>query len=163
MTQNNPILWASIVNSPTFKAGMLLALFTSLVWGIFIEVTNALDITYLFTWHLRNNVALLTYSLTALLSVLFSSSILYKGYTNQYWTPIEALVFYAGLLMALLLLSAGFEFIVYGEWQLRNSAWLGWLKNALIIFFTLLLIRLWILEKRFVDAQKLNQNSDHSS
>ncbi len=138
----------SILNTPIFKVMLGVAVLSAFTWGMFLEINRVLGYSHLGTFHYRNNVGLLTYSLTALISALLSGSVLYKGIRENHWSSGDMNVFYGGLLLALVLLLAGMEYLLFGEWEYTGVSLFFLIKNLVLVGLFLFLIRVWRMEKQ---------------
>ncbi len=128
--------------SPLIKASAVLTLVLAFLFGLYLETTMAFNLTPLGFSHLRNNLGLVVYTLIALLFTLFSAAILYRAWRSSRWSAYEAHVFYLGLLMGLLYLMNGVEYVLFGEIRLENPAPYYLIKNLFIFLVVLLLLRI---------------------
>lgn len=137
--------------SPFIKASVILTLVIAFLFGLYLETTIAFNLTPLGFVHLRNNLGLVVYALIALLFTLFSAAILYRAWRLSRWTAYESHVFYLGLLMGLLYLMNGMEYVLFGEVRLENPVPYYLIKNLFIFLVVLLLFRIifweWLRQK----------------
>ncbi|HOJ62037.1 MAG TPA: hypothetical protein PK878_17275 [bacterium] len=128
--------------SPFIKTSAILAIVIAFLFGIYLETTVVFNLNPLGFTHLRNNLGLVVYSLIALLFTLFSAAILYRALQLSRWSAYESHVFYLGLLMGLLYLLNGTEYVLFGEIRLENPVPFYFLKNTLIFAVVILLFRI---------------------
>ncbi len=128
--------------SPTFlKFIFLPALLTAFVGGMFWEINRIILILPASIFHLRNELALLFFSSAALFSATVSAFVLRQGLKDSFWDEGSKLVFYGGLLLALVFLITGLEFLFLGEYHFENQFPFFILRSILLILLIIVLLK----------------------
>lgn len=143
-----PYDWSRLWSTSAFKLALILALVASFCWGVYIEVTQQVREMPLGTLHFRNAMGFVAYTVSALLAVSFSGSVLQKGWRDAEWSRSDSQVFYGGLLLGVILLLSGLEFLFFGEWRFENPFPYAVVKSAAVAGFAVFLLVVWNQERR---------------
>lgn len=135
----------------------VVSLITAFTWGIFLETSLILNQFY-FAWHFRNNFALVTYSLSALLLALLSLGVFYFHLRKSNWSVLQKYLYYIGVIISTLFIITGFEFVLFGEWNLYQFFWLTDIKYLLILVLLIMLMRFWSLEGKDDSTEPEQEN-----
>lgn len=100
-------------NTPVFKWTVITAFISAIVGGVYFELQWFVSILPPGILPLRNYVGLLFFALLALLCVSVSGAVLYQGMKNRNWNDNESVVFYGGIVLALIFLLTGMQFFLF--------------------------------------------------
>ncbi len=99
--------------TPVFKWTVITAFISAIMGGIYFELQWFVSILPPGILPLRNYVGLLFFALLALLCVSVSGAVLFQGMKNRNWNDNESVVFYGGVVLALIFLLTGMQFYLF--------------------------------------------------
>ncbi len=132
----------SILRSPIAIGAAIVGLVDAFVWGLKYEVERIAQSNPLGTYELSYYLGLTSNALLALFLVLTSAVILCNGYKKMQWSSLEQNIFYLGLLLGIVYLMSGFEYLFWMDWQYINPVPFIMVKSAFIGLAVVFLIRM---------------------
>ncbi len=108
-------------------------LLTGFFWGAFFDSIRMMDFYPPGALYMQNSMGILAFSMMGLFCGSISGFVLYRSFKQRHWTAEDALVFYGGMLVGLLCLARGYEYLLYGEWRAEPSALLMTFQSILLV------------------------------
>lgn len=137
--------------APLVKWAGAAAAVCALLWGAYFELGRTVGGASVVMIEFSNYFALAVYSLTALACLLLSGASLQQGMHDREWSEADRLVFQGGLILAAVFFLSGFQYILFGQWQV-NILWLYDLYHFVTIgllfgFLARLIVYEWKMKK----------------
>ena len=133
----------SILLNCIMLAGIVFSIMISFCSGLFFGLSSFDFLEPGVLDHLRNNLGLAVCSFVALFFCMISVFTLFKGIKQSRWTRMESLTFNLGLLLSLIYLMSGLQYLLFAEWMNPHTFYFYFIKTAITFCAIYVLLRMF--------------------
>lgn len=102
---------------PFLKSMALAVLFGAMLWGIYIHAGTIASRFPIGTYRFLHFLCSILYFFVSMIALLLGGSVLYKGLQSARWSESESDLFYGAILVSLLFLITGLQFLLSEIWM----------------------------------------------